>query len=104
VSLCCQRIALSQAGRAAGLTAAIYLARFWRRVVVLDSASSRSSLIPLSHNVPGFNEGVNDLSTAANARASRALHGDIESLHKQEESFTVHCDELTCAAFIWMTY
>lgn len=41
-------------GGPAGLTAAIYLARFWRRVVVVDDGASRAALIPESHNYPGF--------------------------------------------------
>ncbi|MBC7944292.1 MAG: NAD(P)/FAD-dependent oxidoreductase [Burkholderiales bacterium] len=42
----------------AGLTAAIYLARFRRSVRVIDSGSSRALLIPLSHNFPGFPDGI----------------------------------------------
>lgn len=42
----------------AGLTAAIYLARFRRRIVVLDSGRSRAALIPVTHNFPGYPEGI----------------------------------------------
>ncbi|WP_287786430.1 NAD(P)/FAD-dependent oxidoreductase [Acidiphilium sp.] len=42
----------------AGLTAAIYLARYRRRFTVLDGGASRASLIPASHNLPGFPEGI----------------------------------------------
>jgi thioredoxin reductase (NADPH) len=45
-------------GGPAGLTAAIYLARFRRSVRIVDSGSSRASLIPTSHNYPGFPEGI----------------------------------------------
>ncbi|SFN38091.1 thioredoxin reductase (NADPH) [Nitrosospira briensis] len=45
-------------GGPAGLTAAIYLARFRRGVVVVDSGCSRASLINASHNYPGFPEGI----------------------------------------------
>ena len=45
-------------GGPAGLTAAIYLARYLRRVVLLDSGESRAALIPESHNYPGFQDGV----------------------------------------------
>jgi thioredoxin reductase (NADPH) len=42
----------------AGLAAAIYLGRFRRRFVVVDAGRSRARHIPLSHNYPGFSEGV----------------------------------------------
>jgi thioredoxin reductase (NADPH) len=45
-------------GGPAGLVTALYLARFRRRVVVIDARSSRASLIPRSHNYPGFPEGI----------------------------------------------
>jgi thioredoxin reductase (NADPH) len=42
----------------AGLTAAIYLARYRRRIVLIDSGNSRAAHIPESHNYPGFEKGV----------------------------------------------
>ena len=42
----------------AGLTAAIYLARFRRKVLVIDSDASRAALIPRTHNYPGFDRGI----------------------------------------------
>lgn len=42
----------------AGLTAAAYLARFRRGVVVADGGAPRACWIPLSHNTPGFPHGV----------------------------------------------
>ncbi|WP_255500079.1 NAD(P)/FAD-dependent oxidoreductase [Brevundimonas sp. P7753] len=42
----------------AGLTAALYLARFRRNVLVLHDGKSRALRIPLTHNAPGFPEGV----------------------------------------------
>ena len=41
-------------GGPAGLTAAIYLARFRRHIKVIDAGESRAALIPESHNYPGF--------------------------------------------------
>src|SRR4051794_16279779 len=41
-------------GGPAGLTAAIYLGRYRRRVLVVDAGRSRAALIPESHNYPGF--------------------------------------------------
>lgn len=45
-------------GGPAGLTAAIYLARFRRSVVLYDRGGSRAALIPTSHNHAGFPEGI----------------------------------------------
>jgi len=42
----------------AGLTASTYLARFRRRIAVLDGGASRASYIPRSHNYPGFPGGI----------------------------------------------
>jgi len=41
-------------GGPAGLTAAVYLARYLRRTCVADDGNSRALLIPESHNYPGF--------------------------------------------------
>lgn len=42
----------------AGLSAALYLARFRRRVLVLHDGMSRAMRIPLTRNAPGFPEGI----------------------------------------------
>jgi thioredoxin reductase (NADPH) len=50
-------------GGPAGLTAAIYLARYRRNIQIFDSGESRASVIPKTHNYPGFPNGItgNDL-------------------------------------------
>jgi thioredoxin reductase (NADPH) len=45
-------------GGPGGLTAAIYLRRFTRNIALVDKGNSRLRLIPVSHNYPGFPEGV----------------------------------------------
>lgn len=45
-------------GGPAGLTAAIYLARFRRSVCVLDAGKGRAEKIPMSHNHAGFPGGI----------------------------------------------
>ncbi len=42
----------------AGLTAATYLGRFRRSVIVADAGAPRACWIPLSHNMPGFPAGI----------------------------------------------
>ena len=45
-------------GGPAGLTAAIYLARFHLSLRVVDAGKSRASLIPCSHNHAGYPDGI----------------------------------------------
>src|SRR3546814_15074667 len=45
-------------GGPAGLTAAIYLARFHPEVKVVDAGMSRASLIPCTRNHAGFPDGI----------------------------------------------
>lgn len=46
-------------GGPAGLTAAIYLARFHLRIRLVDAGKSRASWIPCSHNHAGYPDGIN---------------------------------------------
>jgi thioredoxin reductase (NADPH) len=64
-------------GGPAGLTAAIYLARFRRNVVLVDSGSSRATLIPTSHNYPGFPAGISGPELLANLREQAAEYGAV---------------------------
>lgn len=50
--------ALVIGGGPAGLTAAIYLARFHLRTIVVDSGHSRAAWIPVSHNHAGYPDGI----------------------------------------------
>ena len=59
----------------AGLTAAIYLARYRRRALVVDGGASRARLIPTSHNYPGFPEGISGPELLARMRAQALRYG-----------------------------
>lgn len=75
-------------GGPGGLTAAIYLARFRRNVFLVDSGKSRLSLIPTSHNYPGFpkeingKELLNRLSTQARQFGAVIKEGFVASVSK----------------------
>lgn len=85
--------ALVVGGGPAGLTAAIYLARYHRRVVVIDSGNSRARLIPTSHNHAGFPDGVNGEELLAKMRQQAKKYGahivdaQVDSLELQGPGF-----------------
>ena len=61
-------------GGPAGLTAAIYLARYRRSVLVVDAGESRAALIPESHNYPGF-KGIGGRALLEKLREQARLYG-----------------------------
>lgn len=79
-------------GGPAGLTAATYLARFRRNVVLVDDGLSRARLIPETHNYPGF-LGISGVDLLANFRAqaerngARLQEGRVDALRKSGAVF-----------------
>jgi thioredoxin reductase (NADPH) len=82
----------------AGLTAAIYLARFRRRVAIVDAGYSRAAYIPVSRNTPGFPDGVSGVELLAllteqarnyGIRVTRAL---VESLQLADGKFSAEVE------------
>lgn len=64
----------------AGLTAAIYLARYRRRIRVISAGASRAQLIPLTHNFPGFPDGVSGANLLQRLQAQASNYGvEIET-------------------------
>jgi thioredoxin reductase (NADPH) len=82
-------------GGPGGLTAAIYLARFRRRFVLIDAGESRASWIPRSHNHPGFPDGINGIELLERMRAQLRQHasdvnvGTVTSLKCQPDGLFV---------------
>jgi thioredoxin reductase (NADPH) len=64
-------------GGPAGLTAAVYLARYRRRAVVFDTGESRLALIPRSHNCPGYPHGIPGKDLLARLREQAEHYGVV---------------------------
>lgn len=62
-------------GGPAGLTAAIYLARFRLDILVVDSGKSRASWIPCSRNHAGFPDGINGKELLRRMREQACKYG-----------------------------
>ena len=78
----------------AGLTAATYLARFLRSVVVADGGAPRACWIPLSHNMPGFPAGITGDAILSRMRDQATEYGAVieagrvEQLARDGDGFT----------------
>jgi thioredoxin reductase (NADPH) len=62
-------------GGPAGLTAAIYLARFHLRILVVDAGKSRAAMIPCTHNHAGYPDGISGLELIERMREQAQKYG-----------------------------
>jgi thioredoxin reductase (NADPH) len=69
----------------AGLTAAIYLGRFRRDVLVIDGGASRAAWIPKSRNHPGFPDGVSGKTLLNRMRRQAERYGALIQAGKVSE-------------------
>jgi thioredoxin reductase (NADPH) len=88
-----------------GLTAAIYLARYLREVLVVEDGRSRALWIPRSHNCPGYPDGIPGPELLERLRQQAAryqapfLTKRVETLEQAEDgSFRISLPERTIAA------
>jgi thioredoxin reductase (NADPH) len=88
----------------AGLTAATYLGRFRRDVLVLDGGRARAAWIPESHNTPGFPGGIGGpellarLRDQAEAFGAVVLSGRVEHIEPSDAGFRLQAGEVAVEA------
>ncbi|WP_043239158.1 NAD(P)/FAD-dependent oxidoreductase [Stutzerimonas azotifigens] len=88
----------------AGLTAAVYLARFHRSCRVIDAGCSRAAWIPTSHNYPGFPPGISGralierLYEQACRYGAEVVRGVVEEIRPHTLGFEVRYDGHGCVA------
>ncbi|HTG39535.1 NAD(P)/FAD-dependent oxidoreductase [Sphingomonas sp.] len=83
----------------AGLTAAIYLARYHLSVRLFDCGSSRAAMIPRTHNHAGYPGGITGPDLLARMREQAASFGVVSencrvtALEPGADGFRVACDD-----------
>jgi thioredoxin reductase (NADPH) len=83
----------------AGLTAALYLARFRRTIAVVDSDQSRAHYIPRTRNYPGFPDGISGPELIERLRAQAERYGAkvetglVDSLSRDGDAFVAGIGE-----------
>ncbi|MCL6697637.1 NAD(P)/FAD-dependent oxidoreductase [Sphingomonas sp. NSE70-1] len=76
----------------AGLTAAIYLARFHLDILVVDSGKGRAAMIPCTHNHAGYPDGISGkeliglMREQAQRHGAKIVDGCVSRLHRDEQS------------------
>lgn len=96
--------ALVIGGGPAGLTAAIYLARYHRSVTVVDDGNSRAKWIPRSHNHAGFPDGIGGEKLLARIKAqaerygARVIAGHVDTIESDLGRFQARGDGFTVSA------
>ncbi len=86
-------------GGPAGLTAAIYLARFHLKIRLFDCGSSRAALIPCTHNHAGFPDGIAGKELLARMLAQAEKYGavreaaEVTGLRLLDQGFGVRMGE-----------
>lgn len=88
----------------AGLTAAIYLARYHLSIRLFDCGTSRAAMIPCTHNHAGYPEGIAGKELLRRMREQAAKYGAlreekrVERLAREGEHFVIGTDSGTYRA------
>lgn len=83
----------------AGLTAAIYLARYHLSIRLFDCGSSRAALIPRTHNHAGYPEGIEGVELLRRMLAQAELYGavreaaEVTRVEPVADGFIVHAGD-----------
>jgi thioredoxin reductase (NADPH) len=83
----------------AGLTAAIYLARFHLSIRLFDCGTSRAALIPCTHNHAGYPEGISGKDLLCRMLAQAELYGAtrearlVTAIERTDDGFEVVAEE-----------
>jgi thioredoxin reductase (NADPH) len=86
-------------GGPAGLTAATYLGRFRRKVIVVDAGESRAKWIPVSHNCPGFPDGIAGVDLLDRLR-QQALMSNVDLINDTVTALRRERDDFVAAASV----
>jgi len=88
----------------AGLTAAIYLARFHLKIRIVDAGRSRAAMIPRTHNHAGYPGGITGTELLARMRQQagefgvEVVDGLVERLELSSETFVARMEGQTLRA------
>lgn len=91
-------------GGPAGLTAALYLARFLRSVTVFDAQDGRARLIPTTHNLAPFPDGISGRDLLDRMLSHAELYGakvepdTVRKVVKLGDGFRITTDNRTVTA------
>ena len=83
----------------AGLSAALYMARYRRRVLVVHDGRTRAARIPETHNVPGFPDGIEGPALIARMAEHARRHGaevreaEVRSAAREGATFVLELAE-----------